>query len=404
MGRTAFVSEADLLTREQRNEFDKLGVEYEDGGHTPRCLTGCELVIPSPAVRPDHRILREAHRRGIPVRSEIEYAAEDLDAVPCVAVTGTNGKTTTVRLLGVLFSSSGTTVVAGNTGTPLISILDNARSADRVVVEISSYQLAQSERFRPTVGVLLNITPDHIDYHGSFAAYARAKERLFLWQQAGDTAVVPRALRHLPPETRGVRVEISDEHPLPDGWEEGLPPHNVSNLRAAMAAFRALDPSGDIGRLSMDAVRGALESPHRMEAVGRIGDSRVINDSKSTNAASTCVALESIAEPKVLLLGGRHKREGYGQLADAISRADVRHLVFFGEAADDLSRMLHSTPGIPPRSRCGTLEEAIEVALAALRPGDCLLFSPACSSFDQFTDFEERGAAFVNLLRSHGLH
>jgi len=402
-GIAVYVSDGAALEDEDRRELEGLGVAYEEGGHTGRALTGCDLVIPSPAVPPDHPILVEARRRSIPVRSEVEYAAALLAPIPMIAVTGTNGKTTTVRLLAALLDSAGEpNVVAGNVGVPLISVLTEARAAATIILEVSSFQLAQSESFRPHVGVLLNVSPDHVEYHRSYDAYVAAKRKLFAQQGPEDWAVLPRGLAQLAAESRS-RCSFYDELDLAGvPAAAGLPAHHLSNLQAALCACRARDPAFEMTRIAARTVAEAMAAPHRLAHVGSLDGIGVINDSKSTNAASACAALDSVPGPVILLLGGRHKAEGYEALAEHIASSNVRHVVVFGEAAAFLEGHLERV-GVSRCTRCTGLAEAVNAGLHAAQPGDTLLFSPACASFDEFADYEERGVAFVSLVRGLGM-
>jgi UDP-N-acetylmuramoylalanine--D-glutamate ligase len=293
----------------------------------------------------------------------------------------------------------GRTLVAGNVGDPLLDVLDAARTADRVVLEVSSYQLAQSAGFHPHIALLLNLAPDHLDYHGGYAGYIAAKRRLFLHLTKEDRAIVPRRWEELLQGCPAWRIAY-DEQRLPaiSGRDE-LVPHQRANLQAALAVCRAVEPAFDPRRIAFEDLATAFRGAHRLEPVGCYHGVRVINDSKSTNAASACAALAAIPGPVVLLLGGRHKNGGYDALACCIAGSDVRHIVVFGEAAAYLEAQLGGVAA-GRLTRTPTLHAAIAAAWPRVRNGDALLLSPACSSFDEFADYQERGTAFSSWVRS----
>jgi len=288
--------------------------------------------------------------------------------------------------------------VVGNIGLPFIDVSDRVASADAIVIEASSYQLEQSIVFHPQVGVVLNLEPDHLARHKTMGAYAAAKGRLFRLQTSEDVAVLPGPLAPRFPEGRGRRVFYDDARlALPQGAER-LSPHQRDNLRAALCACEALLPGIDRREAPMERIVASLRLPHRMEPVGFVRGVRVIDDSKSTNPASTLAALASVEGPVVLLLGGRSKGAGYEILRAAIARRPIRRTILFGEAAEELAGLL----GGLPIDRAADVEAAIAAGLRVARPGDTLLFSPACSSFDQFSNFEERGRAFAGVVRACG--
>jgi UDP-N-acetylmuramoylalanine--D-glutamate ligase len=395
-GVSTFLSEKRVLAHEERTWLEDRGVPYEDGGHTARMLSQTGAIVLSPSVPPALALLAEARRRGKPVYSEIDLAALVCEARPIIAVTGTNGKSSVVTLVGDLLRFWGRKApVVGNIGDPFISVVDDLEGVDAVVVEASSYQLEQSVAFHPRVGVLLNLEPDHLVRHGTMDAYAAAKGRVFSLQTDADVAILPRGLGDRFCQGAGRRVFYDDERPsLPDGAER-LSPHQRSNVQAALSASEALLPGIDRREVPIGRVVAALRLPHRMENIGFVGGIRVIDDSKATNPASTIAALAAIGGRTVLLLGGRVKAAGYEALAEAIDGSSVRRIVLFGEAANALAERL----GGRPIELARDVGEAIRAGLEAAQAGDTLLFSPACSSFDQFRDFEERGEEFTRLIR-----
>jgi UDP-N-acetylmuramoylalanine--D-glutamate ligase len=342
-------------------------------------LGGVELVVKSPGVPGEHVLVAEARSTGIPVWSEVELGYRLLLASRFVGVTGTNGKTTTVELLGAIFREAGrSVVVAGNVGRPLTSV----EPADWVVCELSSFQLEDVHELACEIAVLLNLEPDHLDRHGTLDAYRDAKLRIF---ERAQTAIVPRG--------SGLRgVEFSRDDPLPA--EPRMPgAHNRENAAAATAAAR-------VAGIDDDAIARALESfpgvEHRLELVAEIGGVSYVNDSKATNTAAARRALAAYDAPLHVILGGSLKGEDFVPLAEAMPDS-VRAAYLVGEAADDLEAALRPT-GVPV-ARCNDLATAVERAAAASKPGEIVLLSPACASFDQFRDFEHRGEEFRRLVQ-----
>lgn len=393
-GIAPLVSEERVLTPAERSWLAARGVRFEDGGHTPALLADADAVVLSPGVRPSLPLLEEAGNDGIPVLSEIDLAGSLIPS-PIVAVTGTNGKSSVVTLIGALLEEAGRrAIVAGNIGIPAVSVVAESRSADVVVLEVSSYQLEQSVIFHPRVAVLLNLAPDHLARHGTMEAYAAAKGRVFLRQGPEDTAILPSSLAGLFPQGEGRRL-FFDAARIP-GRFESLAPHNRENLRAAIAAVSVLVPGFDAGEIPETAVEGAFSLPHRLEEVGTVNGVRVINDSKSTNPASAIAALRAVDGGIVLLLGGRSKGAGYEDLAREVKERPVRGTIVYGEAAGELSSIF-SRFGIEIEV-ADDLEEGVSLGLRLAEPGDTLLLSPGCSSFDRFRDYVERGETFVRLV------
>lgn len=391
------VSEERALLEEERTWLRRRGVAYEEGGHTARALDAVDAVVLSPGVAPASPLLAAARRLDVPIHSELDLAALAAATRPIVAVTGTNGKSSTVTLLGDLLRFWDVEApVVGNVGTPFIDVADDAEKVDAFVVEVSSYQLEQSNSFRPDVGVLLNLEPDHLARHGTLDAYAEAKGRLFRLQSPRDVAVLRSDLTGRFPQGAARRVFYDEEDlALPSGADR-LPRHQRANLRAALCACAALVPGIDPRAVPIDRIVASLALPHRMEEVGAVNGVRVIDDSKATNPASTIAALAALAGPTVLLLGGRSKGAGYDALRAAIDRSLIRRIVLFGEAAGELAELLEGRPF----DRVPTVAAAVDAGLAAARTGDTLLLSPSCSSFDQFASFEERGETFVRAVRA----
>ncbi|HEY1433923.1 MAG TPA: UDP-N-acetylmuramoyl-L-alanine--D-glutamate ligase [Thermoanaerobaculia bacterium] len=420
-------------------EFDGLGpleargARFQFGGPTAEFLDGADWLAVSPGVPLDAPPVREARRRGIPVLSEIEIAFRIAEAEApgnhrWIAVTGTNGKSTTTTWIAEILKRAGRpAVLAGNIGAPLSGLLAEPGPRD-FVCELSSFQLEAVERFHPHVAVLTNITPDHLDRYAGFEAYAAAKARLFERQAPADFAVVnaddPAALAVA---TRARRVLFSrrgrPRGAAPAAWLEAgqlmsdvpgerravvaakrlaLPgAHNLENALATLAAADCLAAPAAAIASALTDFEGL---PHRSELVAEGAGVRWVDDSKGTNVDATRKSLEGHAPGTVLLiLGGRDKHGDFAALRDLV-RASARAVLTIGEAAPVIERALDSAA---PIESCGTLGEAVARAARLARPGDTVLLSPACASFDQYRNYEERGRHFAALARevargSHG--
>jgi len=375
-------------------------------------VAGFSLVVPSPGVRPDHAALAAAHRAGVPVRSEIEIAAERIVA-PIVAVTGTNGKTTVTALITAMLDASGSrAIAAGNIGTPLIHYAGAAPATgvDVVVAEVSSFQLEFTERFHPKVAVLLAVADDHLDWHGSFAAYRSAKAKVFAAQSAGDLLVydaddpVASALAATAP-SRTVAVSLDparvDAARVVDGALRdvdgdtladvaSLPralPHDLSNSLAAATAALAVGATRDGVRAALSTFR---TMPHRVALVGEARGVRYYDDSKATNPHATAHAIAGF-DSVVLLAGGRNKAVDLTVLAADLDR--IRSVVAFGEAAPEVERAF---AGKRPVVRADSMHAVVRLAAGAAQPGDVVLLSPACASWDWYAGgYEARGDDFA---------
>ena len=339
-------------------------------------LDDVDVVVKSPGVPGEAPLVAAARARGIPVWSEVEFGFRQLPGARFVGVTGTNGKTTTTELLGAIFRAAGRDVaVAGNVGTPLTSV----RSADWVVCELSSFQLEDVESFACDVAVLLNLEPDHLDRHGSFESYRDAKLRIF---ERSRVQIVPRGMG-LP----GIEFSAEDELPA-EPLIRGA--HNRENAAAATAAARA---AGIPDEAIAAALRTFAGVPHRLELVGERDGVRYVNDSKATNVAAALRALAAyVDEPVHLILGGSPKGEDFAPLAAALG-PNVRSVHLVGAEAERIGAVIDGF-------RDETLERAVAHAAELAEAGDVVLLSPACASYDQFANFEERGDAFRRLATS----
>jgi UDP-N-acetylmuramoylalanine--D-glutamate ligase len=364
-------------------------VEVVPGADDPELLDGMDLLVKSPGIPAEAPLVAAARERGLTVWSEVELGSRLL-ANPVLGVTGTNGKTTTSELLGEVFRAGDTPVaVAGNVGRPLTG-LDGTLARDAwIVCELSSFQLEDIEAFSPRIAVLLNLTPDHLDRHTSFEAYRAAKLRIFENQGPGDVAVVPRGFGDIPGRAARVEFDAGDELPA-----EPLVPgeHNRENAAAATAAARAAGISDDAIAKALRTFEGV---PHRLELVREVGGVRFVNDSKATNPEAAERALSAYPPGIRLILGGSRKKSSYSSLAREAAARGVAKAYLIGEAADEIAEAL-AAAGVR-FADSGTLERAVADAYADAEPGEVVLLSPACASYDQFRDFEERGERFRDL-------
>ena len=384
------------------------------GAEDPTCLDGVTLVVPSPGVPGDAPLLREAGRRGIQVLSEIELAARAL-GVPLIAVTGTNGKSTTTTLLGEMLRAAGTrTFVGGNLGTPLVEAIGSG--VETAVVEVSSFQLEWVDRFRPRIGVFLNLTEDHLDRHPHLDAYGETKLRLFARQTSEDVAVLngsdPWIRRHADGlrarriwfgagEGAALRADAAAIRFRLEGREEVYSlravalsgAHNRENMMAAIAAARTFGVPAPAVQEALERFRG-LE--HRLEVVRERAGVRFVNDSKGTNAGAVVKSLESFAGDVILLAGGVEKGGDYGVLIEPVRRT-VKRAIVFGAAREMLARTF---AGATEVEVVDSLGQAVARAAAVAVPGDTVLLSPACASFDMFRDYADRGRHFKALVEA----
>lgn len=376
-------------------------------------LSQVDLVVPSPGIPPTNPLLQEAVRRGVPVLSELELAYRFLSC-PIVAVTGTNGKTTTTTLIGNILKKAGKKIfVGGNIGEPLIGFAAGRQEADFAVVEVSSFQLQWSELFCPAVAVLLNTTCDHVDYHGSFAAYREVKERIFARQGRAQLAILNAdepasaalaqklAARKLffsstAPVSRGMFVAAAGLIFIPEEGPRELYPldmvklpgrHNLENVMAAVMAARAC---GVVAADIREAIADFKGLAHRIEWVAEKGGVTFYDDSKGTNVGAVARALESFSRPVLLLMGGRDKDGDFETLAPLVNKR-VKALILFGEARHRIDQALG---GGVAAGTAATLGEAVRLAHGHAQAGDVVLLSPGCASFDEFADYKARGIFF----------
>jgi UDP-N-acetylmuramoylalanine--D-glutamate ligase len=368
------------------------GVEVVVGAEDPALLDGMDLMVKSPGVPRDAPLVAAARRNGTTIWSEIELGSRLLRN-PILGVTGTNGKTTTSELLGAIFRAAGKPVsIAGNVGRPLTALDGVVPTDEWIVCELSSFQLEDIDSFRPRVAVLLNLTPDHLDRHGTFENYTAAKLRIFENQTAEDVALVPKDFPPIPGAARRVEFAAVDQLPA----EPRIPgTHNRENAAAATAAARVAGI--DEGAIA-EGLRGFEGVPHRLELVRDVGGVRFVNDSKATNPEAAEQALTAYPPGLRLILGGSFKASSFEGLARTARDRGVARAYLIGASADEIAEAL-SRAGVA-FTHAGDLERAVTQALSDAEPGDVVLLSPACASYDQFEDFEDRGARFRAIVEA----
>jgi UDP-N-acetylmuramoylalanine--D-glutamate ligase len=412
------VRSAEALAKDIPALLDE-GIMVETGGHGLLTFRRQDLIVVSPGVPLNTPELAQVRSFGLPVIGELELAARFLKG-RMLAITGSNGKTTTTALLGEILKEAGLpTLVGGNIGLPVVGLIDESTDETWSVLEVSSFQLESTEQFHPHIAVILNITPDHLDRHGSFENYARAKERIFAAQDEHDCVVLNAdnaRVAEAASRSTAVVYWFSIGHPVEQGaWVEdgfvvyrpardaaiekvmplsGIPlkgEHNVENVLAAVVAAR-------LAGAPADAIRRAIEGfqpvEHRLEFVTTVNGVEFYNDSKATNVDATAKAIAAFQSGIHLILGGKDKGSDYTQLAQLL-RARVRAVYTIGSAAAKIESQLR---GVVSIHSCQTLDNAVSAAASAARPGEVVLLAPACSSFDQFESYEHRGRVFKELV------
>ena len=420
-GRGARVTATDSRTESEIGDaiakLKSAGVALELGGHREKTFLEQDLIIPSPGVPAEEAHLQAARAKGITVWSEIELAYRFLKG-RLIGITGSNGKTTTASLVEHLLKTAEMqTILAGNIGAPLIGCVDAMRDDTWTVAELSSFQLEFIDTFRPNIGVFLNLTPDHLDRHHTMEAYGAAKARLFEKQTGEDAAVLnaddaattpyapslPRVYWFSRKQrvAQGVYVRAEEIVFRQDGAEEVLlklediplaGSHNVGNvLAAAIAARLAGAPAAAIAK----GVRSFAGVEHRLEFVSEIAGVRYYNDSKATNVDATLKALDAFPGRILIILGGKDKGSDYTVLQKPLREKAILALLI-GAAAEKIENQISGSVAL---ERAETLERAVETASHAAQRGDVVLLAPACASFDQFKNYEQRGQVFKDLVR-----
>ncbi len=422
-GADVFITESKDVDEQTQATIDVLAIPYETGGHSERAFEA-DFFIVSPGVPSSAPVVQGARERRVATYSEVE-AASWFCRAPIVAITGSNGKTTTTLLAGHVFRSGGRqTHVGGNIGNAFSTFARDAEPEHIVVLEVSSFQLDDIDSFRPHVSVLLNITPDHLDRYGhDFEQYARSKFRIIENQRHDDAFVYNKddpTVRDRVRQIAGARTKprlfgISLESEVEAGaflrkddlilrlnnQEEVLMRaeelslrgrHNLYNSLAAAVAARVTEVRSDVVRESLMSFEGV---PHRLELVRELDGVRYVNDSKATNVNAVWYALESFTEPVVLIVGGRDKGNDYTSLKPLV-RQKVRAVITIGESGDKVSAELGPETGRVFDAQ--SLQEAVQFARVFAESGDVVLLSPACASFDMFENYEERGDTFKELV------
>jgi UDP-N-acetylmuramoylalanine--D-glutamate ligase len=399
-------------------ELSGAGIGLELGEHRLKSFLEADLVVVSPGVPLDIAPLVEASRRGIPIIGELELAWRQLKT-PCIAITGTNGKSTVVKLIGDMLARGGKRVfVGGNIDSPLTDYIRGDQSVDWVVLEVSSFQLDTIERFSPRVALILNISPDHLDRYEDYQDYVRSKERIFLNQGPGQILIInddDPYLKDLRPKNGPIvyRYGIEQEHVrhgflrnetivvrLPGEGERTfdlnqftLPgAHNRANLMAAILASTWLHIPGPAIQEGIDQFQGL---PHRIQFVDTIHGVAFYDDSKATNIDAVIRSIRSFSRPVILIAGGRHKGSDYLPLVKA-AKGRVKGAVFMGEASNLLANAFNAKI---PWSQVRSLDDAVNRAYDGAQEGDVVLLAPACSSFDMFRNYQHRGMAFQEAVR-----
>lgn len=403
------------------DELDQSACEFRLGEDPVGLLHGVELVVISPGVPIDAPIVKAAKEAGVPLIGELELAYQ---LMPCetVAITGTNGKTTTTTLVGRMFENAGRIVhVAGNIGYPLSSVALTAKKGDVTVVEVSSFQLETIKTFHPHVGALLNITEDHLNRHGTMENYIALKKRLFENQTDADVAVLngdDATVSAMASHMKGRVCSFSRLHEVEQGamvvdgklvfrWQgEDKPvldvdsilipgPHNLENAMAATCMAAVMDVPIPVIRHTLKSFTGV---EHRIEKVHVVNGVTYINDSKGTNVDSTVKAIQSMKAPTVLILGGYDKHTDFAPLAREVKQSGViTHTVLIGQTAKQIDQALEAV-GYQNRVRAYSMQQAVEQAGSLAESGGNVLLSPACASFDMFRDFEHRGEVFKEIV------
>lgn len=382
-GAEVFLSDHREISSRAKEELEALSVAYEEGGHTEQILAN-DLIVLSPGVPINIPILNEARRQGIPLLGELELAYRLCESKRIIAVTGTNGKSTTTHLIGELLRAAGhKAIVAGNIGNPLSGELERIDEGTIVVLEVSSFQLETIENFHPWISLFLNFAPDHLERHGSLECYFKTKCRIFKNQTENDFAIINPSLSPLllPLKPQVLEIDAS-------AVSQDLLPHQREDLAAALLAARLVDSKIDPALIDLEE---ALALPHRLQFVAEIDGVRFYDDSKATNVAATLAALASFSDSRItLILGGRAKGESFLPLAKVVKERGIAALLI-GEAAREIAQELERADHREFRF-INDLQEGIRLAVHLGR--EVCLLSPACASFDSFANYIERGLAF----------
>ena len=421
IGAGVFVSDTkgkELLSSEI-NQLKELGIDFETSGHTSKAIMDKDFIVISPGIPPDIPILNQAEDLGIPILSEIEVAYWLTDA-EIIGITGSNGKTTTVTLVGqILKEDKRECQVGGNIGTPFSGIVEKISPEGTIVLELSSFQLERIEEFRPYIASVLNVTPDHLDRHHDMKSYQEAKLRILENQTEDDFTVLnaddegslkfasygkSRKIFFSTKEEQEQGAFIREgklicrwndqETEIIDVNEIGIKgPHNLSNASAACVISCILEVSPESTRKALRSFTGV---EHRLERVVTISGISFVNDSKATNVDSVWYALQSVTPPIILIAGGRDKGGDFSRLRELVQK-NVKALVLIGEAEEKIEKALGD---LVPTFHSDSMEEAVELSFKKASPEETILLSPGCASFDMFKDYQHRGEVFKTSVRN----
>lgn len=421
-GYDVFVTESAVADKFQTTikEFDELGIDYEFGGNTNKCFTDCELIITSPGVPPHTKVIQTAEAKNIKIISELEFAFNYIKNNKVIAITGTNGKTTTTSLIHFILENSGKKSLSlGNIGTPLSKVVDNLIGDEILVIEVSSYQLDRIDKFKPDIAIILNITPDHLAYHGTYEQYVDAKWKITKNQSIDNllilnkddqtlggtfTSNASKAYFSIQDSNSDIYIHeeklvISDlQHKTKEELmltrEMRLPgTHNLYNAMAAILACRRMEIRNEDIRDALTKFSGV---EHRLEFVRNIDGVDYVNDSKATNINATWYALGSYKRPIVWIAGGQGDNNDYSSL-DEIVKQRVKSIICIGDEAEAIYSHFSTFKSC---QKATTFNDAILLAKESAFSGDVVLFTPACKSFDMFANYEHRGNVFKEIVNS----
>ncbi len=413
-GRQVIATDIDASRTKEAAQLNALGIKTQIGSHDQETFNRAQVIIPSPGIPLTVPYIRNAAAVGVAIKGELDIFSQ-YNTTPVIAITGTNGKTTTTTLAGQMAQASGQKCfVGGNIGTPLVEYLMTDQKADLVVAEISTYQLDLAKDFKPAVGVLLNISEDHLDRYPNFQAYVDAKWGLFANQTPADTAVINIEIERAVNRASAIDSKIfgfSSASKVTSGAEikgheirihtdqvtqtirtekiKGLPgTHNRENIAAAALAVLA---AGGTTTGIEQALQAFVPLAHRISFVKEVDGVQFFNDSKATNTDAVLRALDAFDAEIILILGGREKNTDFGQLITGV-KPRVKAIMAIGEARVHIQETFETICQVTP---CSSMAEAVTTAREAGTPGDIVLLSPACASFDMYTNYEERGHDFV---------
>lgn len=407
----------EAAVKEHVKKLSGVKVDLSFGANDPKLMKDSDVIVLSPGVPLTIEGLEEAREKGVPIINELELAVSEI-TTPMIAVTGTNGKTTTTALIGHLLGECGIkNCVGGNIGTALTDLIDDAKKVDWVVVEVSSFQLETTPSLAPKIGVLLNITPDHLDRHSSFEEYIELKMRLLRALGKEGTGLYNARDKVVAGGIRKLRANLVPFNSVAKmdkgGWfEEGslctkvsketrryglgkvslVGAHNRENMLASVMVAELCGGKKERIQKGLESFKGL---PHRIELVEEHGGIRYYDDSKGTNVGATASALENFAGPVILIAGGLDKGAGYSPLAPLI-KGRVKRLILIGEAKE---KMMEELGHITETVTADSMEEAVCKANSAAKKGDVVLLSPACASYDMFRDYAERGEVFARAVK-----